>query len=160
MASAPLITSTSVEALGSESRYWSLFEALQRWPGQQYTDELTPPARGGKKPRTFTRRGMNEAGGDRGATIVVYKDITRDKAIDRAKDEFLSNVTHELRSPLASIKGFAEMMRRDPQMQAGRRTNRFDHLRGASGSSNWSRNCSICAGSRTRGWRSTRRRST
>lgn len=121
MASAPAHHEHMVEALGSESRYWSLFEALQRWPGQQYTDELTPPARGGKKPRTFTRRGMNEAGGDRGATIVVYKDITRDKAIDRAKDEFLSNVTHELRSPLASIKGFAEMMRRDPQMQAGRR---------------------------------------
>src|SRR6185295_19126641 len=49
---------------------------------------------------------------------VVYKDLTTIKAIDRVKDEFLSNVTHELRTPLASIKGFAETLRRDPKMSA------------------------------------------
>ncbi|MCE5229658.1 HAMP domain-containing histidine kinase [bacterium] len=113
-----------IQALGSESKYWSLFEALRRWPEQQYTDEISPPGQEGRrKPRAYTRRAMNaaDAAGEHHGTIVVYKDVSRDKAIDRAKDEFLANVTHELRSPLSSIKGFAEMMRRDPKMAEERR---------------------------------------
>jgi signal transduction histidine kinase/ActR/RegA family two-component response regulator len=36
--------------------------------------------------------------------------LARQKELDRLKDEFIQNVSHELRSPLALIRGYAEML--------------------------------------------------
>ncbi|NBW48949.1 MAG: sensor histidine kinase [Betaproteobacteria bacterium] len=45
------------------------------------------------------------------ATVVIYlRDITQAHDIDRMKSDFLSAAAHELRTPLASIFGFAELM--------------------------------------------------
>lgn len=43
-------------------------------------------------------------------TVAVFRDITRDVEVDNLKNEFILNVTHELRTPMTSIKGYAEMM--------------------------------------------------
>lgn len=40
--------------------------------------------------------------------VQVTQDLSRLKEADRVKDEFLATVTHDLRSPLAAIKGWAE----------------------------------------------------
>ena len=40
-----------------------------------------------------------------GAVIVVFQDASRLKELDQVKSEFLSMITHDLRSPLAIIKG-------------------------------------------------------
>ncbi|MCA1840335.1 MAG: ATP-binding protein [Actinomycetota bacterium] len=43
-------------------------------------------------------------------TIAVVRDITRRKGIDLAKSEVISAVSHELRSPLTSVKGFTSTL--------------------------------------------------
>ena len=43
-------------------------------------------------------------------TIAVARDITRRKRIDLAKSEVISAVSHELRSPLTSVKGFTSTL--------------------------------------------------
>jgi PAS domain S-box-containing protein len=50
-----------------------------------------------------------ESGSDRG-TLYVMRDATAEAEVDRLKDQFLSTVSHELRSPLGCIKGYASTL--------------------------------------------------
>ncbi|HEX2951505.1 MAG TPA: ATP-binding protein [Armatimonadota bacterium] len=43
------------------------------------------------------------------ATVVAFQDVTQLKEADRAKDEFLALISHELLTPLTSILGWAEV---------------------------------------------------
>jgi len=42
--------------------------------------------------------------------VAVLHDVTREKEIARMKSDFVSNVSHELKAPLASIKAYTEML--------------------------------------------------
>lgn len=50
--------------------------------------------------------------GGRESTVILVRDITREKEVDRMKTEFISTVSHELRTPLTSVLGFAKIIRR------------------------------------------------
>jgi two-component system phosphate regulon sensor histidine kinase PhoR len=43
-------------------------------------------------------------------TVAVLHDISREKEISQMKNEFVSHVSHELKTPLASITAYAEML--------------------------------------------------
>lgn len=43
-------------------------------------------------------------------SVSLIRDITREVEVDRLKSEFITNVTHELRTPMTAIKGYADIM--------------------------------------------------
>ncbi len=50
------------------------------------------------------------AGSDEAAAILVLYDVTRMRALESVRREFLSNAAHELRTPVTSISGYAETL--------------------------------------------------
>ncbi|MDQ6437423.1 ATP-binding protein [Mesorhizobium sp. LHD-90] len=46
-----------------------------------------------------------------GLFVIVFKDQSESRRIDRMRADFIANASHELRTPLASIAGFVETLR-------------------------------------------------
>ena len=49
-------------------------------------------------------------GGDDVGAVVVLNDVTRLKRLEAVRRDFVANVSHELKTPVTSIKGFAETL--------------------------------------------------
>ncbi len=67
----------------------------------------------GEKPRTYqavTSAIRSHGHVSRGA-VTVLRDVTAQKELERMKSNFISVVSHELKTPLHSIKGFVEIIR-------------------------------------------------
>jgi PAS domain S-box-containing protein len=57
--------------------------------------------------------------GEIDAVVGVFQDVSSLKEAERMRDEFVSVVSHELRSPLTPIRGFAQVVARELQKQGG-----------------------------------------
>lgn len=54
---------------------------------------------------------LTAQGGLKSGVIVVLHDVTRLRRLQRVRSEFVANVSHELKSPITSILGFAETLK-------------------------------------------------
>ncbi len=54
--------------------------------------------------------GIRVAQGESVSQILYFRDVTHETEVDQMKSEFLSTAAHELRTPMASIYGFSELM--------------------------------------------------
>ena len=53
------------------------------------------------------------AGEDGNYTLFVFQDITRQKKLEKMRTEFVANVSHELKTPVTVIRGFAQTLLED-----------------------------------------------
>lgn len=93
------------EEFDTQSRYF--YEHLD----EEIQDELQLD---GPDPRFLFRYGgpvRDEAGRFLGR-IEVYNDVTAQRRAEQVKDEFLSIAAHELRTPITSLKGYAQLLQR------------------------------------------------
>lgn len=81
-----------------------LVERVRREGGRQTTQvELPPPHR-----RILDLHATALAGGD--GAVVVARDVTESEQLHRMRRDFVANVSHELKTPLAAIRGCAETL--------------------------------------------------
>jgi signal transduction histidine kinase len=65
------------------------------------------------KPTVLQIIGMDNTAGSI-ARILYFRDITYETEVDRMKSEFITTAAHELRTPLSSIYGYAEILHTFP----------------------------------------------
>ena len=53
---------------------------------------------------------LADAGGQRLGALIMLDDITQVKQLENVRREFVANVSHELKTPITSIKGFMETL--------------------------------------------------
>jgi PAS domain S-box-containing protein len=81
------------------------------------TEELEVGADGQRYVLRAFVTAVAESEGDVG-TLALLTDITQLKELDRMKTDLISFVSHELKNPLASIKGFAQLLRRGTDQES------------------------------------------
>jgi two-component system phosphate regulon sensor histidine kinase PhoR len=59
----------------------------------------------------FFRVSVSPVGDRRRLHVMIFKDQSETRRIDRMRADFIANASHELRTPLASIAGFVETLR-------------------------------------------------
>lgn len=67
-------------------------------------------AEGGTVPVFITSGPIFTDEGAVSGAILVFRDITKEKEIEQMKEDFLAIITHDLKSPLASVMGYAELL--------------------------------------------------
>jgi signal transduction histidine kinase/CheY-like chemotaxis protein/HAMP domain-containing protein len=59
-------------------------------------------------------------GNETDGVVWTVRDMSERARLERAKSEFVATASHELRSPLTSIKGFVELLQRSPENMSDR----------------------------------------
>ncbi|HNX68909.1 MAG TPA: hybrid sensor histidine kinase/response regulator [Candidatus Omnitrophota bacterium] len=121
----PIVIMTAREARGfvQDPRKWSFQTGANGYFGKDEGIDLIagikmflkPTSSAGKRPDHLGARAMSETEIMLALSQLLdrqlYLDVTRLKELDEKKDAFVGNVSHELKSPLAIIKGFLENIR-------------------------------------------------
>jgi Na+/proline symporter/nitrogen-specific signal transduction histidine kinase len=71
--------------------------------------------------RAYSRQLEQKSQALEAATAELRAANLRLQELDRMKDDFMSSVTHELRTPLASIRAFSEILNDDPKIDLDQR---------------------------------------
>ncbi len=50
------------------------------------------------------------AADDTGGTVITLRDVTDERRLERARRDLVANVSHELKTPIAALKGFLELL--------------------------------------------------
>jgi PAS domain S-box-containing protein len=75
-----------------------------------HANDVVRLVRPGPRVLKRTQRPMRDPHGQVMGEVIYFRDITFETEISRLKSEFLSSAAHELRTPMASVYGFAELL--------------------------------------------------
>jgi signal transduction histidine kinase len=93
------------------------FERARRGEAVQGVQLAVARADGSRRDLLVNALPLRDAEGRIEEVLAVVADITPLKDLDRAKDEFISIAAHELRNPLAGLKGYAQILLRQARQK-------------------------------------------
>jgi signal transduction histidine kinase len=67
----------------------------------------------GQRVLSFSSAPVHDAAGQLSGGVVVFRDVTTRRDVERLKDELLSIASHDLRTPTTVLKGQAQLMQRE-----------------------------------------------
>jgi len=76
---------------------------------EPFEDEITLTSPAERLLRVSATGLRDEQGREMGA-LLVFNDVTELRRLERARSDFIANVSHEIRTPVTSIKGYAETL--------------------------------------------------
>jgi signal transduction histidine kinase len=79
---------------------------------ENYEVDIDLPATGRRTMLLNARRTYRQVNNTE-AVLLAFEDITDRKQLEKQKDDFIGIVSHELKTPLTSIKVFAQLLDRD-----------------------------------------------
>lgn len=102
------------KALYEVIRNSHVFDLLEKSTstGQYIADEILYESNNPKILRIYANP-ISQKRADHGSigTVLVIDDVTQIRKLEQMRSEFVSNVTHELKTPLTSIKGFIDTLK-------------------------------------------------
>jgi len=118
-----LVNQAARKLLGSQKSFWEsdLATLFNDHRGVTEVDsELAPlgePTRVQLNNRILGAQlaAVGDSEGKRLGTMIVLRDVTKDALADRLKDQFITAISHELRTPMAVIKGMSEVLLGQPE---------------------------------------------
>ncbi|MBI4496344.1 MAG: PAS-domain containing protein [Chloroflexi bacterium] len=93
----PEALARAVQAHRSAPLHIQRFELETRAPHSHVLERVVAPIPGAVEPAGY---------------LVLYRDVTEVRIAERLKDEFLSIASHELKTPLTTLKGYSQIMQR------------------------------------------------
>ena len=91
--------------------------------GETFSHEVYRLGRGPKsRIVSVSARAFLEASGCRGGSVLAFSDVTEVVAAVRARETFVAAMSHEFRTPLTSLIGYAELLQDDPSLSPAARS--------------------------------------
>jgi two-component system phosphate regulon sensor histidine kinase PhoR len=75
-----------------------------------WSGEAVVESRREQVPVVVTAAPLRGPTGEPAGAVALFRDMRRDREVERMKTEFLSNISHEMRTPLTPIKGYSRML--------------------------------------------------
>jgi two-component system, OmpR family, phosphate regulon sensor histidine kinase PhoR len=93
-------------------------EAIRVQEPQRDSIELS---RGGSEPRELeiTAVPFGESSPDTKGAVILFRDVTHFRKVEKMRRDFVANVSHELRTPLSIFRGYLETLIDDPHQPPG-----------------------------------------
>ncbi len=88
------------------------FPLTRALAGEIYHDYrvMVRGASGSDTVMSFTGAPVSGDAGQVEGAVVIFRDVTTSQRLEQAKDDFLAVAAHELRSPLAAVRGYTDLL--------------------------------------------------